>query len=350
MRLFTSLFLVVFLLGAGCRSIGPNKVTRDRFDYSQSLSDSWKNQMLLNIVKVRYLDLPIFLDVGQLVTGYSLETSVNLGGSVTPGGGLGSVGGQGRYTDRPTITYIPLTGDRFLEGFLTPVKPVNVFSLLQSGYEADFILELCLDSFNGLYNRSASLDSKRKPDPEFFQVIKLMREVQDAGAVGMKIEQLEDHESALVLFFRHKNVDEEISTKAAEIRRLLELPPEGMQFELVYSPMHGGPGKLGVGTRSLLQILQALSLGIRVPDVHRQLELIPPQLEISADESTLLRVHSGPDKPDDCFVAVPYEGQWFWIAHDDWKSKNTFSSILFLFTLADSGGGGNLPTITIPTY
>lgn len=87
MKPIACLFLVIILVGSGCRSIGPNKVNRDRIDYSQSLADSWKSQMLLNIVKIRYLDLPIFLDVGQLVTGYSLETSVNLGGSVASGGG-----------------------------------------------------------------------------------------------------------------------------------------------------------------------------------------------------------------------------------------------------------------------
>lgn len=350
MKLSVFLVPVLFLLSVGCRSIGPNKVTRDRVDYSQSLADSWKEQMLTNIIKVRYLDLPIFLDVGQLVTGYSLETSVNLGGTLSPGGGLGSLGAQGRYTDRPTITYMPLTGERFLEGFLTPIPPLNVFSLVQSGYAADFILELCLDSFNGLYNRPASMASRRQPDPEFFQVISLMREVQDAGAFGMKIEQPEGGESAIIFFFRNQNVSEEIKAKASEVRRLLNVAPGQAQFELVYSPLQGSPGKLGVGTRSLWQILAAMSMGIIVPESHHQRQLVPPLSEIGKDETALLRVHSGSNKPKDYYVAVPFEGEWFWIAHDDWKSKRTFSSILFLFTLSDSGGEGNLPTITIPTY
>ena len=256
MKLYTSLILVIVLLGSGCRSIGPKKVTRDRFDYSHSLADSWKSQMLLNIVKVRYLDLPIFLDVAQLVTGYTLETSVDVGG-------------------------------RFLQGFLTPIQPRNFFSLVQSGYAADFILELCLDSFNGLNNRSAMLASKRQPDPEFFQVLTLIRDVQDAGALGMKVAEPEEGQSAIVLFFRSENATEETRAKAAEVRRLLKVKPDNMEFELVYSPMHGGPGKLGVSTNSLWQILSAMSMGITVPESHLQRQLVPPLREIGKDEIPL---------------------------------------------------------------
>ena len=306
--------------------------------------------MLLNIVKVRYLELPIFLDVGQLVSGYSMETSVNLGGNLTPNGGLGSIGASGRYTDRPTITYLPMTGEKFLQGFLTPLKPVNVFSLVQSGYAADFVLELCLDSFNGLHNRPARLASTRDPDPEFFRVLKLMREVQDAGGFGVRIRQVEGSEPAFVIFFRKADVPEEIRSKSEEIRRLLQIPLGRDEFELVYSPMRGEDGELGIGTRSLWQILAAMAMGIDIPESHHQRQLAPPLAEIPKDETALLSVHSGPDEPKNSYVAVSFEDEWFWIADSDWHSKRTFSSILFLFTLADTHGTESLPTITIPTF
>src|SRR5262245_12724478 len=63
----------------GCRSLGPRTVDGDRIDYSTSLTQSWKEQALLNIVKLRYADPPIFVDIGSIVAGYSLETSVNVG-------------------------------------------------------------------------------------------------------------------------------------------------------------------------------------------------------------------------------------------------------------------------------
>src|SRR5580765_471192 len=68
---------------AGCHSIGPATVARDRSDYSSSISESWKRQTLLNIVKLRYFDPPIFVDVGQIVAGYSLETTLNANASLT---------------------------------------------------------------------------------------------------------------------------------------------------------------------------------------------------------------------------------------------------------------------------
>jgi hypothetical protein len=96
-------------------------VTRDRFDYTGAVGESWKSQMLLNLVKLRYGDTPVFLDVGQIVSGYTVQGTFSALGSVfstsgvVPGVPNSSVtlGAQGQYTDRPTITYTPLAGERF---------------------------------------------------------------------------------------------------------------------------------------------------------------------------------------------------------------------------------------------
>lgn len=99
------LILMVLLAATGCSSIGPGTVARNRVEYSSSVGDSWKRQALLNIVKLRYLDPPSFVDVGQIVAGYSLETGVSAGGQwaeLGSGDRFAAMGGHAVFTDRPT--------------------------------------------------------------------------------------------------------------------------------------------------------------------------------------------------------------------------------------------------------
>ena len=119
-----AIMVVITLLFTGCTHIGPKTVPRDRFDYNAAISDSWKEQTLINIVKLRYADMPLFVEVASVVSGYTLEGSVALGGNVSTTGNvkgdLLSLGTSGKYTDRPTITYVPITGQKFNASFMTP--------------------------------------------------------------------------------------------------------------------------------------------------------------------------------------------------------------------------------------
>jgi hypothetical protein len=129
--LAVTLTTLMTLVSTGCAHIGPKSVAVDRFDYSTAIADSWKQQTLLNIVKLRYLDLPVFVDVASVVSGYSLESSDNLGAQFTSSsqllGNTYSIGGSSRFTDRPTITYMPMTGETFLRSMITPIDPKNIF-------------------------------------------------------------------------------------------------------------------------------------------------------------------------------------------------------------------------------
>ena len=136
----------VVLPGSGCRSVGPATVTRDRQDYVTAVGDSRNEQLLLNIVKLRYGEAPTFLDVVSVVSGYSLETGVSLNGQFSPQALRGDtfIGGgvAGRFTDRPTISYSPMTGQRFARNLLSPVPLDALMFVIQGGTPADFILGL----------------------------------------------------------------------------------------------------------------------------------------------------------------------------------------------------------------
>src|SRR5512135_3751184 len=61
-----------------CSSIGPPTVPRDRVDYITAIGESWKQQTLLNIVKLRYGDFPILLEIAQVIAGYQFQSTVEV--------------------------------------------------------------------------------------------------------------------------------------------------------------------------------------------------------------------------------------------------------------------------------
>ena len=61
------------------------------------------------------------------------------------------------------------------------------------------------------------------------------------------------------------------------------------------------------------------------------------------------RVWSGPDRPEQSFAEIKYEGYWYWIRNEDLLSKQVFTLMMFLTTLTNFAGEENAPVLTIPT-
>jgi hypothetical protein len=68
----------------GCRHYGPRSIVADRIPYNQAIALSWKEQTLLNIVKLRYIDMPFFVDVPQITSGYTLQGGASANGGIFP--------------------------------------------------------------------------------------------------------------------------------------------------------------------------------------------------------------------------------------------------------------------------
>ena len=125
------------LVIAGCTSIGPPTLRRDRLDYADALADASKRETLLNIVKLRYADSPSLVTVNQLVAGYTLEGRVDLRSDFfTENFNISddvNFGVGGTFSDRPTVTYTPIKGDNFARVMLTPIPPSELFAMLTTG-------------------------------------------------------------------------------------------------------------------------------------------------------------------------------------------------------------------------
>jgi hypothetical protein len=345
--------LLLAALAAGCATIGPATIPRDRFDYAAAISESWKNQMLLNLVKARYADAPVFLDIASAINSYSVETGGNAAVNFqTPlasnSNSLGLSGGS-KYTDRPTITYNPLIGEKFGKSLMTPIPPGALLSLIQAGWNAEMLLRCCVHSINGLDNFSQRAAMGYPGDPEFADLIASLTRIQRGGGMGVRITR-EKEGSATVMVLRPRKASA-LTDDFRAVRNLLGLDADADEIRVIYGAAPKDGREIAILTRSMLEILLDMSSYISVPPDHVAQHRAAQGFEASAAARglrPLLRVHSGVERPADAFVTIHYQAHWFWIDDTDLESKGVFSFLMFLFTLTESGGGSASPVLTVP--
>lgn len=161
-------------------------------------------------------------------------------------------------------------------------------------------------------NRNAVAGAVRDADPDFLRALDLLREVQAAGVVGLRVEEDKTKGSTAVLFFQREAVPEEILRKSADIRRLLKLAPGQQRFVITYSPVPGAGNELAVNGRSMLQIMMAFSSYVDVPAEELRQHLALPALGIAPSASSFdqVHIHSGQDRSAGTYAAVYYHDHW----------------------------------------
>ena len=339
---------------AGCMSFGPPSVDRDRFDYINAIANSWKQQTLLNIVKIRYADTPVFLDVGQIISGYQLSGAVTVGGSLSSSSAYGDIlnlGSAGTYTDRPTITYTPMTGANFIHVLMTPIPPPALFMLIQQGWPIDMLFQVGVQSINGISN---SMGGARgyAADADFVRLLAALQRLQASRAVGLRVEM--SPESKLIgtiMTITKKNPSPKVQADSELVRKLLGLRPDLQDFKVIYGGLSDKDDVIAVQTRSGLQILKELGADVEVPTEHIAERLTyPPIQEPGGNNQSLpplIRIHAGKSRPEDAFAAVKYYDYWYWIDNHDFNSKGPFTFLMIIMTLAEKDEKVQPPIVTI---
>lgn len=349
-----TLILVAVSLGlftlSGCAGIGPPILTRDRFDYNSAISDSWKEQMLNNLVKIRYGDTPVFLDVTNVISQYVVQGGVNVGFNWAGAGNTQSVGANATYFDRPTITYTPLSGQKFAQNLMTPIEPTAILSLVQSGYPVALVFRLAVQAVNGIHNRVGRLLRTDTAEPEFYSLLERLQRIQDSQAFGIRVNKKGEKEGSVIIF--KGKVNEALEADKRWIREALGLNVGRNDFSVVYGAVAANDSEIAILSRSVLEILTNLSSFVEVPAEHVDEKRVIATVAEETLEGTplppLISIHSSREKPSDAFSAIHYHNYWFWIDDSDFRSKALFSFLYFATSLTETGGKEGAPIITIP--
>jgi hypothetical protein len=241
-------------------------------------------------------------------------------------------------------------GERFARSLMTPVPPPAILSLIQAGYPVDAVLRLAVHEVNGIRNRYGGDLRARPADPEFYILLRNLRQIQAAGGVGLRVQRT-DRGEAILMTFRGK-VDPATAEAILAVRQLLGLDPTAQDIRVVYGSVAANDKELAILSRSILEILVDLSSFIKVPEADVLERRVGPTHEDEVGSEgpipPLIRIGSAAERPGDTFAAVRYRGLWFAIDDRDIPSKRLFTFLMFVFTLVETGGKEGAPIVTIP--
>lgn len=342
-----SVLVAAAFLG-GCSSVGPCSVPKDRFCYGNAMSRSAKEQILNNLVRMRYLDAPVFVDVSSVISQYAIEGS----GSVALGFSTGFTAGdtqsltaQTHWADRPTITYVPLKGSEFSRSIMTPLTPEALFALVQAGWPPEYVLGLTVRSINGLKNDTSSPTSRQTADPAFLELVAAWRRLRDAGALAFRLRESEGVRR-VVVFAQGNEVGDEVRRDLSFVRDTLGLSPEAEEYEVVYGLLPAAPNQIAVLTRSTFEILANLAWFIDAPDEHvcegRTLSRFR-----GSKGTPMIRARVASKRPTGAYAAVKNRDYWFYVDDADRASKRTFMLMEVIMSLADRGSEAHGPVVSI---
>jgi hypothetical protein len=290
------------------------------------------------------------MDVASVISQYALEGEIEMGFEWEDAN-TQTFGGRTMYTDRPTISYAPLMGENYARSLLKPIPNSAILLLVEAGYPIDYVLRTCVQTINGLDNRMSGRFTSRDADPEFYELLILLRHIQANEGMIMRSKTVDGKKTLSVIFRRP---DRGFSTELQKTIQLLNLDPDAKEFRVVSGSYATNSKEIAIFSRSMLQVFSAYASHIDVPESDisdgRVAGAAPQDVENQARFSPLIQVHNGASKPEDAFVVVPYHEHWFWIDDRDIHSKSTFFFLMILFSFTERAVSGQAaPILTVPT-
>jgi hypothetical protein len=386
--------------------VGPAALQKTRIKYNESFRHTNDEQLLLNIVCLRYGDSPVFVDLPGITSQFEVSARGNFtGGHDGSGPGSTNLGlGDLFLRDAPTLSYHPREGREMARALMTPFS-TDAIRIARAGMNLEQLMLLVFNDFNDLNNAPRANDLvPQAPDNnvEFRYMVSLFNALAQRGAIEFATEIRESNRSDPIareavfgrdlesaakdeLVFRatgdekrlqlkkrkrelvlRVKAEERDSFEMQEICRLLRIPPGRSEYTVrsEYEEEEGEgktlPAPLGeedlvLNARSALQMATFLSKGVCVPAEHITRRIAPTLIgpdgcpfDWTQVTAGLFRVYSSKHHPKNAEVAVSYKDYWFYIREDDAGSKSilTIVDLLFSFQMTEEAKSG--PILTLP--
>ncbi len=344
---FASLGLALLSL-SGCAHIPPAALQATATEYNIVLQRTGAEQLLLNLVRLRYHEPPFFMQPGavsaQLRRTVDLTAQAGIKDANVTEHNLGLDGHLG-FSEQPTLTFVPLQGEAFMGRMLSRLDLQTLLLLYHSGWDIERVFRLCVHSLNEIINSPSAAGvrgAQREPHDSFDAVMDLLQALQRAGAIDFGYAPASDPPAAVISL---PATDTNPTVQA--FRKRLRLAPGRSEYRLELGTRAEAKDSAGlvIATRSLMGILFSLSHSVEVPEGDLQRAVVT----VTRDATTApfhVRVSATPPAMDS--IRTYYRGHWFFIDDTDLESKSTMILLSQLFSIQSGPTNSFAPVLTLP--
>src|SRR5262245_35111551 len=204
--------LVILLSAPGC-SFGPNKLCRTRLPYNEAVKTTSEEQLLLNIVRLRYSDNPSSIAVSNIAAQFEMVKKLGLVPFFTAAaaGDVGSYRGavlpnaELAAADRPTLSLTPQDETEFARRLFTPLTLKGTVYLAQTTWPISTVFRLYLENLNWVpnaQNTSGPTPDRLTSPPEFEEFLRgvaALRRLQSDNKMAILLEEHDERVGGTVL-------------------------------------------------------------------------------------------------------------------------------------------------------
>jgi hypothetical protein len=346
-------YVIISIALIGCATVSPRTSIQGmggRNAYNVAIQQSTSEQMLLNIVRMRYADTPFFLDVNTVTTQYTFKTAAGTSIKV-PGfnqGNPASFGMDYSWQNQPTIQYSPLEGQEFASQLMEPIDLRILQQLIFTGWDISRLFRLTLQSFDDHSNAFRAASSVTEEDihyTRFNEIMTLMRHLQLQHKIQLGVK---DH----LLQINFSSDSEEAKNLARLLKHAYLV---NNRYVVNLKVGFNDAAEIGILPRSIMGCMYYLSLGVKVPleHVEQKVANIPSDdfasyLEMQKTISKLISIHFSETEPRDAFLCIHYHGAYFYIKDSDLDSKKTFTLLQQLYNLQAKESKLPPPILSLP--
>lgn len=352
--------LALSLALISCTNLGPRVLPENRQAFNAALQQSDSQQLLLNIVRMRYDDMPYFLSVNSVTS--QMEFAANAGGAVQytneslPKLITRFYGADANVavTERPTINYIPLQGEQYTKQLLTPIKLETMYLLLESGWSLSRLFRVIAQSVGAFDNAPSAARPSTRHVPKFKDFVSLTHAVRN-----MEVDEVVHLESSpYKKGFGIDIVIEPGKKTPAVIKVLKKMRTKGLpnRIKIVQERVDSHSANIfSIQTRSFIGILFYLSKSVDVSDddIKKGWAVVPhyhngKPFDWREVTKGMMSIHSSAQYPNSAAVVVYYRHRWYYIDDSDNDSKQTMILLLQLYSLRAGEVKGVAPILTLP--